>query len=66
MPTTLRNSNVSDRDPDDDPMATFAAMVIAQNRGQFRRAAEAQDQLARLGWKCQFCSPDLDRKGVAK
>jgi hypothetical protein len=36
--------------PEDSPVVWFSEMLIADNRGDFPRASEAQRQLARLGW----------------
>jgi hypothetical protein len=37
--------------PEDYPIAWFAEMLIALERGEFQRAAESQQRLERLGWR---------------
>lgn len=39
----------SDR-PEDSPLAWFAPMAVAIERGDFRRATESRAELRRLGW----------------
>lgn len=37
--------------PEDSPIAWFAEMILALDRGYFEQAAESQRQLSRLGWR---------------
>jgi hypothetical protein len=37
--------------PEDSPVVWFSEMLIAIERGDFRRAAESQAELVRLGWE---------------
>jgi hypothetical protein len=37
--------------PEDSPIAWFAEMILAVDRGNFEQAAESQRQLSRLGWR---------------
>ena len=39
------------------PIPLFAEMVYARDRGDFDRAAEAKDYLARLGWTFRYRKP---------
>jgi hypothetical protein len=48
MPTS---QSPDDFRPEENPITWFAEMLIALDRGNFRRASEAQDELARLGWR---------------
>src|SRR5262245_11465439 len=41
----------------DSPIAWFGEMLIARERGDFRRAAEAQGELNRLGWRFRYRKP---------
>lgn len=36
--------------PEDSPIAWFGEMLLSIDRGDFRRASEAQAELTRLGW----------------
>jgi hypothetical protein len=45
------NPPVADRTrPEDSPIAWFGELLLAIDRGDYRRATEAQRQLIRLGW----------------
>jgi len=48
------------------PIAWFAELLIAKDRGDFRQAATAQSELQRLGWTVRHHRPRPDRKGVAR
>jgi hypothetical protein len=37
--------------PEESPVTWFGELVLAIDRGDFKRAAESQHQLDRLGWK---------------
>ena len=54
------------RRPENSPIAWFSELLIAQDRGDFHRAGQAQDQLDRLGWSVQYRKPrpDADGRGV--
>ncbi len=47
---------------EDSPIAWFAELILAQHRGDFRRAAESKEELERLGWTVKYLRPLLDRK----
>lgn len=49
----MDNSTKTDSPPDytRSSIAWFGEMVLADDRGDFPRAAEAQKQLTRLGWR---------------
>jgi hypothetical protein len=49
MPGSSIKSADTDR-PDQGPVAWFATLVIANNRGDYQTALEAQRELSRLGW----------------
>jgi hypothetical protein len=51
--------------PEESPIAWFGEMLLAADRGDFQRAAEAQRELTRLGWIVNFRKPRADRKGGA-
>lgn len=63
MSDPRRNPPRDDR-PEDSPVAWFAAMALAIERGDFRRATEAQRELRRLGWSVMQTRPRRG-KGVA-
>jgi hypothetical protein len=46
--------------PEDSPIAWFGEMVLASDRGDFRRAYEAQAELGRLGWRVDRRKPRSD------
>ena len=51
-------------DPVDSPIAWFGELLIAQDRGDWERAAAAKRELLRLGWRCSYRRPTApDRKG---
>ena len=52
----------------DSPIAWFAELVLASDRRDVDRAAEAKAELARLGWTFKFRKPrpEADGQGVAK
>lgn len=53
----MRDESPIERDPtrfNESPIAWFGEMVLAKDRGDFRRATEAQDELARLGWSIHY------------
>lgn len=39
------------------PVAWFSELLIAVDRGDYRRATKAQRQLRRLGWSVVRCKP---------
>ncbi len=41
--------------PEDSPIAWFLELLLALDRGDYLRASEAKDQLARLGWTVTPC-----------
>jgi hypothetical protein len=45
--------------PEDRAVTLFAEMDVAQARGEYSRAAEAQRQLERLGWVITRKRPSL-------
>lgn len=47
MPRTKPPDNFR---PKESPAAWFMELLLASDRGDFRRASEAQAELARLGW----------------
>lgn len=51
---------------EDSPIAWFGEMLMAWERGDIDRAAEAKRQLARLGWSVQYRKPrpKADGRGV--
>jgi hypothetical protein len=51
--------------PEDSPIAWFCEMLLAADRGDFQRAAEAQRELARLGFVISRHKPRADKKGPA-
>jgi hypothetical protein len=50
-------STQSDARFTDSPIVWFAEMLIALDRRDIDRAAEAKRQLARLGWVVKGCKP---------
>jgi hypothetical protein len=48
--------------PEDRATVLFAELDVAQARGDYRRAAEAQRQLALLGWVVTRRRPRPDRR----
>ena len=58
------SADTSDRF-DDSPIAWFAEMVMAWERRDIDRAAEAKQELTRLGWSVKYRKPRPDgRKAV--
>lgn len=51
---------------EDSPIAWFGEMFLAKDRGDFRRAARAQSELARLGWVVNYRHPRQVGKAVSK
>jgi hypothetical protein len=50
-----RNANVREAERfEDSPIAWFGELILAKDRGDFRRATEAQNELSRLGWSVKF------------
>ncbi len=51
--------------PQESPVAWFAEMLLAVDRGNFEQAANAQRELARLGWRVDRRKPrgTADGKG---
>jgi hypothetical protein len=49
MPESNPNEMMRTR-PENSPVAWFSELLIAIDHGEYHRASEAQDQLARLGW----------------
>lgn len=43
--------------PEESPIAWFSELLIAIERGEYRRAADVQEQLGRLGWIVRKRSP---------
>jgi hypothetical protein len=41
----------------DQPIVWFSELLIAHDKGNYRRATEAQGELARLGWEVNRKSP---------
>jgi hypothetical protein len=55
-------ASLPDRSTDraqDSPAAWFVELLLAKDQGDFQQAAEAQRQLARLGWSVQYRKPRL-------
>jgi hypothetical protein len=52
--------------PEDSPIAWFGEMLLALDRGDYRRATESQDQLSRLGWSVRRREPRRTQKGVSQ
>jgi hypothetical protein len=48
---------------DDSPIAWFGELLIAKDRHDFRRAAQAQTELRRLGWSVVYRKPRTGREG---
>jgi len=48
---------------EDSPIAWFGEMLLARDRNDFKHAAEAQRQLARLGWSVLYRKPRPGRIG---
>jgi hypothetical protein len=44
-------------DPAESPIAWFGELLLSIDRGDYRRAAESQRQLARLGWSVSRRQP---------
>jgi len=63
---------ITERPPDrpdrfeDAPIAWFGEMLLARDRNDFQRAAEAQRQLARLGWSVHYRKPGRRSIGGAR
>ncbi len=53
MPPITPSENPPDR-YEDSPIAWFGELILAKDRSDFRRAAEAQQELARLGWSVRY------------
>jgi hypothetical protein len=53
----------SDDNPERSPIAWFGELLLAKDRADFQRAAQAQRQLARLGWSVVFRTPRPGRQG---
>jgi hypothetical protein len=49
--------------PEDSPIAWFGEILLAVDRGDFQRAADAQRQLVRLGWCVRYRKPRQRREG---
>lgn len=49
--------------PEDSPVVWFSELLIAKDRHDFRRAAEAQSELRRLGWSVVYRKPRTGREG---
>jgi hypothetical protein len=43
--------------PEESPIAWFAELLLAIDRGNFEQAAESQRQLRRLGWRVDRFGP---------
>lgn len=56
---------VDDR-PEDSPVAWFASMCLARERGDFQRAADAQRELERLGWSVCAKAPRRPHKATRR
>lgn len=58
--------------PEESPIAWFGEMLLAIDRGDFRRATEAQRELSRLGWDVARRNPrrkpchEADGQGVTQ
>ncbi|CAN5903300.1 hypothetical protein BH23PLA1_BH23PLA1_35640 [soil metagenome] len=50
--------------PEDSPIAWFGEMLLAADRRDFERAAEAQRQLSRLGWTVKPARPRQRPQGT--
>ena len=55
-------------DFNDSPIAWYAEFLLASDRRNIDRAAEAKRELSRLGWTFKFRKPrpNADGKGVAR
>ena len=62
MPQVRPPENTSDR-YEDSPIAWFGEMILAWERRDIDRAAEAKRQLTRLGWSVQYRKPRPGREG---
>jgi hypothetical protein len=65
MPRTMPPSPRRTR-PEDSPIAWFGELLLAIDRGDYPRAAEAQGQLGRLGWRVNRSNPRRQRKAVSR
>jgi hypothetical protein len=63
--TTANQTTKEPFRPEESAIAWFCEMLLAADRGDFQRAAEAQRELARLGFVVSRHKPRADQKGSA-
>ena len=51
---------------EESPIAWFGEMLLARDRNDFRRAAEAERQLSRLGWSVRYRKPRPGQEGGSR
>jgi hypothetical protein len=54
---SARLENPTRPEPEESPIAWFAELLLAIDRGNFEQAAESQRQLRRLGWRVDRIGP---------
>ena len=64
MPKDLQAEGVDESE--ESPIVWFVELVLAQNSGDFRRAAESQEQLEQIGYVVRFRKPRAARKAVVR
>ena len=62
MPKASPPESASDR-YEDSPIAWFGEMLLAWERRDIDRAADAKRQLTRLGWSVQYRKPPHETQG---